>query len=165
MKAGAGSMVLAMIGGVGALISSFVFFLIVTPNNTEFQNLWDLLEYAPSEYLYAWLIPIFGILAIVLALIGFAAQSKGAGYLTGVLGIIVLLLPIVFAFHMATDFDTPIQEIFFSSSNTTMADGMWQMFLGGFMAMSAGLMIIGGGFGLARRIGKVRQPAQPPQYR
>jgi hypothetical protein len=156
-KGGGGSMALAIIGGIIALIGAFMFFMYVTPNDTEFQTLWELLEEAPDAYLYLWLIPILGILAIVLSLIGYAIQSKGAGYATALLGILILVLPLVFAFHLSSDYGTPVQEVFYFASESGMSNGMWQMFLGGFMAMSAGLTVMGAGFGLAGGIGRMKR--------
>lgn len=159
---GAGSMMAALIGGVGALVASYMFFLVVTMNDIEYIPLWDYLEYAPEEFLYAWMIPVAGVMAILFGIIGFAAQSRGMGYLVGILGILLLILPVIFAFHVSVEADIPIQEVFYSSAETTIDERSFSMFLGGFEAMLAGLIVMAGGFGLAGRIGR-EQRRHPPQ--
>ncbi|MDD4308516.1 MAG: hypothetical protein PHU53_06895 [Thermoplasmata archaeon] len=159
---GIGSMIGAIIGGVIALIATFMLFFEVYLNDSNLVSMMDFLDGAPNEFMYAYLIPVFGIIAILTASIGYAIQNKGLGYVTGILGIFVLIIPLVFAFHLASESGEDIQDIFYFSSENAFDQGYWQMYLGGFMSMSAGLMIAISGFGLAGKIRRVRQP--PQQY-
>ena len=157
-------MILAIVGGIMALVACSMFYLYVNTGGAEFQSLWDMLDYVPDEYLYLWMIPVGAVLAILLAVIGYAAQSKGAGYIVGLLGLLLLFLPLIYAVHLSSDFGEPIQNVFYQSSNSMVSEGEWYMFLGGFMCMFDGLMILISGFGLAKKIGRVRQPVQQQQY-
>jgi hypothetical protein len=161
---GAGSMVGAMIGGIMAIVACSMFYLFVNTGGADFQSLWDMLDGIPDEYLYLWLIPVGAVLAIVLAIIAYAAQSKGAAYVVGLLGLALMLLPLLYAVHLSSDIGVPIQDVFFQSSNSVVSEGEWYMFLGGFMCMFDGLVILISGFGMAKKIGKAETPIYPQQY-
>jgi hypothetical protein len=152
-------MALAMMGGIMAMACAVMVFYTSVAGETNFSNMFDNL---PDDYIYAWLIPLSGLLAVLFSAIGFAIQNKAMGVLTGVFGILLLILPVVWTFHMASDMDASIVDVFYSSESI-LGYNFTMIFIGGILAMLGGILAIAGGFGLARRIGRVRQPAQPPQ--
>ncbi|MFO7618325.1 MAG: hypothetical protein R6W91_01505 [Thermoplasmata archaeon] len=152
-------MTLAMVGGIMGLIAAFMLFYTSTSATATMSSVDDL----PSDYAYGWLIPVFGILAMLFAIIAFAAQNKVMGTLTGVLGILLLILPAVLAFHISSDSGTPIIDIFYYSEST-MGWSVTMVYLGGMMAMLGGILATTGGFGLAKKLSRVRRPAQPRYY-
>lgn len=156
-------MIGAIFGGIGALVASFMFYMSIGMNGIDYIQLWDYMDFMPDEFLYLWMLPVGGILALVFAIIAYAAQSKGLGYLVGVFGILLLLLPVLFAAHAVVEYDAEFVDIFYTSMETAVDEKQFTLFIGGIMSMFSGLMVLIGGFGLAGKIGR-QQRRQAQQY-
>ncbi len=155
-KRGAGGMIMAIIGGVMALIAAFTLFWISTSGSyaymdSGFYGIGDL----GDDYVYAWLIPIFGILVLVFGIIAYAVQNKAMAVLAGVFGLLVMILPLVLALHLSSEFESLIDVFFYSESygTTYYSYSVTRIYLGGFMAMIGGLLGTIGGFSM---MGKMR---------
>jgi len=153
-----------ILGGLLALVCSFMFFLTANENNTNYTTLWECLDNWPGEYMYAALIPVFGILALILGIVGYSAQNRGAGTGAGVLGILLLILPIVLAVHISVDNDMPLADVFFWMNDMGSGGMAMHMFLGGFQSMFAGILVMIGRFSLAKKIRLSKTPVAPQQY-
>lgn len=150
-------MVGAIIGSIMIIIGSFILWSM----SGTYIGVQDIDVNFGSDFVYAWLIPVFGGLVIILAPVAFAIQSKGAASAAMVFGLLAMLIAIVLPIHVATNAGLDIIDVFYSSNF-----GFTLIYLGGFMAIFGGISAMSGAASLGGAIGRNRPPRQhyPPQY-
>jgi RNA polymerase subunit RPABC4/transcription elongation factor Spt4 len=160
-KVGLGSVISALVGGIMAIIGSLILYMHVSGGAWDFASVQDI---GRSDYVYAWLIPISGILVIVLAIVAFAMQNKAVATVGGVFGLMILLFALILPLHIGSDSGNIVDGFFYSSSYAGYTSVTF--YLGGFIALVAGINAMAACFGLSRKIKKAqmpRYPAYPPQ--
>jgi hypothetical protein len=148
-KGGLGGMSFAALGGVLAIVVTFVFIYISGDSymwfDEGFVGISDILDLSVGgNYVYLWLLPVFGILTIVLGLVGYLLQKKEVAYAIPIFGFVLLILPLLFIFQFSNDFNMSAVEVFYDTANVGSANVMW-LFLGGVLCwIAAGLVLLGG---------------------
>ncbi|KYK27630.1 MAG: hypothetical protein AYK23_02245 [Candidatus Proteinoplasmatales archaeon SG8-5] len=148
-KGGLGGLVFSSVGGIIAIIISFTFIHISGGSyagyDEGFVDIFSLVE----TYNYLMALPVFGIMAIILGAIGYLTQKKQVAYVLPFFGIMILLIPFLFALQFAADSVLSITEVFYYTETVDMGAAgtlniMW-FFFGGFFCLIAGILIILGG--------------------
>lgn len=153
-KVSAGGMVTAIIGGMLALIGSFFLWY----QTTTFANFTLGVNDLTGDYVYGWLIPIFGLLALAIAALAFSLKNTAAATIASVFGLMTFIFALLLPIHMYSGIPNVsiIDGFYFSDFGVT------QIYLGGFIAMFGGLMAMGGAGALANSIKKSKQSQYPP---
>jgi len=148
-------MVLSIIGGILVLMGPFFFwYMDLGMFGCYFSGIQN---FSYPELQYAWLIPITGLLAISLGIVGYASQNKFAGGLIALLGFVAGLTTILIPLHFAIATDSSFMEELFVTDEL----GSMEIYIGGFLAMFGSLLAVIGGIILARKV----KPAPPPTRR
>ena len=146
-------MLIVIIGGIMAMAAPFVFYMGFGGEDTSFMSFWDFIrsaEFRETEFLYLWLMPVGGMLAIAFAAMALAARKSLAGMLAAISGLMLIAVPLAFALHVSSKVEgTSFFDVFYESNESQTV-----MLLGGILAIMGGLMAAIGGFMLARSFKK-----------
>lgn len=155
-KVGLGPMITAMIAGIMIIIGSFLLYFA----SGRWFHIGDIVDIWGNDVAYAWLIPIFGILVIVLAIIAYAIQNRAAATVGMVFGLLALLFALILPLHIGSNMDSIVDGFFASSGGDTI------VYIGGFIAIFAGISAMSGCSGISKQIKLAqmpRYPVYPPQ--
>ena len=150
-------MVGAIIGAIMVIVGSFIlYYYSSTFGGSMYMGVQDITQ---GDFVYAWLIPIFGLLVIILAPVAFAMQNKAVATVAIVFGLLIMLIAILLPIHIAVDTGGDIIDSFYFSQM-----GFTTIYMGGFMAIFGGIIAMSGAASLGGAIKRANPPIYPPQY-
>lgn len=113
-----------------------------------------------GDFLYSWLIPVFGLLALIFGTLAYAIQKKSMGAITTVFGLLGVIVTFIIPVHFSIETDTSLLDAFFISDG-----GSIFIYIGGFIAIIGGFLIMIGGSILVKKLTIVRRSLRQNRYR
>jgi hypothetical protein len=156
-KLGAAGMALALVGGLMMMAGSMFLWYIDFGWGSSFSGVQDI---SNGDFLYSWLIPVFGLLALIFGTLAYAIQKKSMGAITTVFGLLGVIVTFIIPVHFSIETDTSLLDAFFISDG-----GSIFIYIGGFIAIIGGFLIMIGGSILVKKLTIVRRSLRQNRYR